>query len=74
MPSNGAISSDGQVLASYVHGLIDHPAALSAVLAWAGIQEALTVDFNARREADIDRLADAVEAAFDWPRLGAALA
>lgn len=71
--SDGVISADGQVLASYVHGLIDHPAALSAVLTWAGIKDVQTVDFNARREADIDRLADAVDAAFDWPRLEAAL-
>ncbi len=71
--ADGAISDDGQVLASYVHGLIDAPQALSAVLTWAGAAAVETVDFNARREADIDRLADAVEAAFDWAQLEAVL-
>ncbi|RTL54458.1 MAG: cobyric acid synthase [Rhodocyclaceae bacterium] len=68
--SEGVISSDGQILASYCHGLFDHPAALSALLAWVGVTDAATVDFTARREADINRLADAVEAAMDLKRLG----
>ena len=29
-----------------------------------------SVDFAARREADLNRLADSVEAALDWKRLG----
>lgn len=67
--TDGVQSDDGQILASYVHGLFDHPAALSALLHWAGVKDVATVDFNARREADIDRLADAVDAAFDWAAL-----
>ncbi|HEX5392370.1 MAG TPA: cobyric acid synthase [Rhodocyclaceae bacterium] len=66
----GAISADSQILASYCHGLFDHPQALTALLAWAGVKDAATVDFTARREADLDRLADAVEQAMDWERLG----
>ncbi len=69
----GARSGDGQVLGSYCHGLFDHPAALTALLAWAGAADAAPVDFAARREADLTRLADAVEAALDWERLAAAL-
>ena len=34
------------------------------LLAWAGAGESAPADLAARREADIDRLADAVEAAF----------
>ncbi|HZX32137.1 MAG TPA: cobyric acid synthase [Rhodocyclaceae bacterium] len=68
---DGAISADGQVLGTYCHGLFDHPDALSALLAWAGAEEAERVDFAARREADLDRLADAVEAALDWARMPA---
>jgi adenosylcobyric acid synthase len=49
---------------------MDHPEALAAVLAWAGAKDAATVDYRARREADLDRLADAVEAAMDVGRLG----
>lgn len=63
--ADGAISADGQILGSYCHGLFDHPAALTALLAWAGAGDIAAVDLAARREADIDRLADAVEAACD---------
>lgn len=67
----GAISADDQILATYCHGLFDQPQALTALLAWAGMKDAAPVDFIARREADLDRLADAVEAALDWEKLGA---
>jgi adenosylcobyric acid synthase len=66
----GVVSEDNQILASYCHGLFDHPEALKALLAWAGVKDAATVDFTARREADLDRLADAVEQAMDWEKLG----
>ncbi len=69
----GALSPDGQIFATYCHGLFDHPAALSALLAWAGLEASTPVDFPARREADLDRLADAVEAAIDWGRLAGVL-
>jgi adenosylcobyric acid synthase len=42
---------------------------LTALLAWAGLKETEQVDFAARREADLDRLADSVEAALDWEKL-----
>ncbi len=71
---DGAISADDQVLATYCHGLFDHPPALTALLAWAGLAESQPVDFAARREADLDRLADSVEAALDWSKLRAAWA
>ncbi|NJD26223.1 MAG: cobyric acid synthase [Betaproteobacteria bacterium] len=71
--SDGAVSADGQVLGTYCHGLFDHPEALSALLAWAGAGDTEPVDFAARRAADLERLADAVEAALDWPRLATLL-
>jgi adenosylcobyric acid synthase len=71
---DGAMSADGQVMGTYCHGLFDHPEALNALLAWAGLQNAPPTDFGARREADLERLADAVETALDWQRLNAALA
>lgn len=71
---DGALSADGQILGTYCHGLFDHPEALSALLHWAGAQDVQRVDFAARREADINRLADSVEAALDWPRLDVTLA
>jgi adenosylcobyric acid synthase len=64
--NDGAQSADGQIIASYCHGLFDHPEALAALLAWAGMASPLAVDFAQRREADIERLANATEAALDW--------
>jgi adenosylcobyric acid synthase len=66
---DGAISADGQVLGTYCHGVFEHPEALSALLRWAGVDDVDTVDFAARREADLERLADSVEAALDWEKL-----
>ena len=56
---DGALSSDGQILATYCHGLFDSPAALAALLTWAGHRPRQDFDAQQRREADIDRLADA---------------
>ena len=59
----GAISSDGQVLGTYLHGLFDEPAALARLLAWVGLEDAQTIDINMQREASIERLAQATESA-----------
>ena len=67
---DGAISEDKAILASYCHGLFDTPDALSALLAWAGLAGPQIVDFAARRESDLERLADAVEGAMKLERLG----
>lgn len=61
--ADGALSDDGQILGSYCHGLFDHPEAFAALLRWAGADGVSAVDVMARREADLERLADAVEAA-----------
>jgi adenosylcobyric acid synthase len=67
---DGAISADNAILGSYCHGLFDTPDALTALLAWAGLAAPQAVDFGARREADLDRLADAVEGALKLDMLG----
>ncbi|THF56258.1 cobyric acid synthase [Pseudothauera rhizosphaerae] len=67
--SDGALSEDGQILGTYVHGLFDHPEALAALLGWAGAGGVAAVDLDARREADLDRLADSLAAALDLDRL-----
>ncbi len=72
--TDGAISADDRILATYVHGLFDEPAALSALLAWASPAAAASfghLDLAQRREADIDRLADTLERHLDWRRLAA---
>ncbi|MFZ2303137.1 MAG: cobyric acid synthase [Gallionella sp.] len=67
--ADGAISQDGKILATYLHGLFESSAATDALLRWAGLREAATPDYHARREADIDRLADAVEQHLDMAQL-----
>lgn len=66
---DGAVSEDGQVLATYWHGLLDRPDALQAILGWAGLADAAPLDLNALREQTFERLADMVEAHLDLPRL-----
>lgn len=63
--SDGAFSADGQVMATYLHGIFEQPQACAALLGWAGLREARPVDYHARRERDIERLADLVEAHLD---------
>lgn len=63
--TDGALSADGQIFGSYCHGLFDRPEAQAALLAWMGAPALAPVDYAARREADLERLADAVERAID---------
>lgn len=67
--ADGVLSEDGQILGTYVHGLFDHPDALAALLAWAGVNDAARIDLAARREADLDRLADSLETSLQLDRL-----
>ncbi|NMY25182.1 cobyric acid synthase [Pseudomonas sp. WS 5021] len=63
--SDGACSDDGQILGTYLHGLFETPAACSALLRWAGLQDVQEVDYHGLRERDIERLADLVEQHLD---------
>ncbi|CAB3769470.1 cobyric acid synthase [Paraburkholderia humisilvae] len=70
---DGAMSADGQILATYVHGLFDTPAACAALLEWAGLAAAPPLDYPALREASLDRLADTLAAHLDLRRLFGAI-
>lgn len=59
--ADGALSEDGQILATYLHGVFDAPEACAALLAWAGLAAPQSIDFATMREASIDRLADVLE-------------
>ena len=62
---DGAMSADGQILGTYLHGLFDTPAACAALLTWAGLTQAEASDYQAQREATFDRLADAIDQHLD---------
>lgn len=66
---DGALSADGQVMGTYVHGLFEEPTACAAVLRWAGLKGATQLDYDALRERDIERLADLIEQHMDTARL-----
>ncbi|MDA8419775.1 MAG: cobyric acid synthase CobQ, partial [Pseudomonadota bacterium] len=49
----------------YVHGLFESAAACDALLLWAGLRGPESPDYQRHREAEIDRLADAIERHLD---------
>ena len=59
------MSSDSQILGTYLHGLFDTPEACSALLRWAGLDSQNTVDTSALREASLERIADATQPLYD---------
>jgi len=71
--ADGARSADDQVMGTYLHGLFDTPQALHALLTWAGARDLAAQDYNALREASLDRLADSFAAHLDLPRVWACL-
>lgn len=71
--SEGAISEDGLVAGTYVHGLFDHPESCLAWLKWAGLETVTDFDYRQIREQEIDRLADILDVHLDWDKLAAYL-
>ena len=65
----GALSADGQIMGTYLHGLFEETDACLALLRWAGLAQPLEIDHAARREQALDRVADAIEAECDLERL-----
>jgi adenosylcobyric acid synthase len=67
--ADGAVSGDGQILGTYVHGIFETPPACAALLRWAGVRDPRQIDYAAVREAAIDRIADCVERHVDMGTL-----
>jgi adenosylcobyric acid synthase len=59
--ADGALSEDGQIFATYLHGVFEEPEACAALLGWAGLAQPVALDYAALREASIERLADTLE-------------
>ena len=66
---DGAISDDGQIMATYLHGLFEDAGACATLLRWAGLTSPLKIDHAARREQMLDRLADTIESECNLERL-----
>ncbi len=67
--NDGAISGDEKIAGTYLHGLFDDTGARDALLQWAGLCDVQDFDYHAKREADIDRLADCCTQYLDWSLL-----
>lgn len=66
---DGMISTDRQIMGTYLHGLFDAPEALKALLHWAGVESVSETDYEAQRESSINRLADCMAEHLDLPTL-----
>ena len=66
----GALSEDGQILGTYLHGIFEEQGITEALLTWLGRTPSNTAfDYRAKREQEIDRLADTLEAHLDIPAI-----
>jgi adenosylcobyric acid synthase len=61
--TDGALSGDGQVLGTYVHGLFDMADASKTLLQWAGAEIKEFIAIDGLRERELNRLASEVEVA-----------
>jgi adenosylcobyric acid synthase len=62
--NDGAISSDGQIAGTYIHGVFDQATALTSILSWAGLSSAHQSDFISLKLKNIDLVADVMEEHF----------
>ncbi|WP_353407136.1 cobyric acid synthase [Pseudoteredinibacter isoporae] len=60
----GYRSEDGQIIATYLHGLFEQQDAMDYVLRWAGLREVEPFNYQGHREKQIQRLADSAKEAF----------
>lgn len=71
--NDGALSADGQIIGTYLHGLFDDTASAKALLSWAGLDSLQSVDVAEIREQQLERLADALEEHIEVEKLFPAL-
>jgi len=68
---DGCINADGNIIGSYLHGLFDHPEALEQLLKWSGLKNPESLDRDALREQQVERLADEFQQHIDWAKFEA---
>ncbi len=67
--TDGFISSDEQIIGTYLHGIFDQPEACAGILEWLGLKDAVGIDASARREQQLERLADTIAEHIDLGQL-----
>ncbi len=67
--NDGAMSCDKQILATYLHGIFDQQGACTALLKWAGLENAQAIDYQGEREKHIEHWAGVVEQHLDMGAL-----
>ena len=61
----GMIDPQNQVAGSYLHGLFDHPEALTHLLSWAGLKQVESIDIDAIHETSIQEAANTLSEHMD---------
>ncbi|MBF0605393.1 MAG: cobyric acid synthase [Nitrospirae bacterium] len=61
--AHGAVSGDNRVMGCYLHGVMDHPEGLAAILAWCGVNLGETVDVAQETSRSLDRMAQLLDQA-----------
>ncbi len=72
--SESALSSDHQIIGTYLHGLFDQTEACSALLKWAGLNQVIDIDYRDITEQGIDRIAQCVAENMDMKAIDQQLA
>jgi len=63
--NDGVISSDNQIIGTYLHGLFETRETTEAILSWVTGKKENAQDWNTIRELELDRLADMLEENMD---------
>lgn len=66
---DGATNEDNNVMGTYIHGVFDQPELLIELLRWSGLNVDKPFDYDAYRDQELNRLADAVEGAISLAKL-----
>jgi len=67
---DGAISEDGQIMGTYLHGLFEKKEVSKAILNWVGHTSKVSFDYAECREQSLETMADAIEQHIDLEKIG----